>query len=106
MPNLPTLDQVNAAMAAVNTALQDMNVPPSFETTLNNLSNVLQGIQDAVIEKKEQDLVDALAANNDELQQLNKQISDMCKDLDQVSDTIRSVSNTVGTVASVIGALV
>jgi methyl-accepting chemotaxis protein len=106
MPNLPTLDQVNAAMAAVNTALQDMNVPVSFENTLNRLSNVLQGIQDAVIEKKEQDLVDALAANNGELQDLNRKINDMCKDLDHISDTIQSVSRAVGTVASVIGALV
>jgi chromosome segregation ATPase len=106
MPNLPTLQQVNAAKAAVNAALQDMNVPVSFEETLNNLSNVLQAIEDAVIEKREQELVDALADNNEELQGLNSKINDMCKDLDHVATVIKSVSTTVGTVASVVGALV
>lgn len=106
MPDTPTLAQVNAAMAAVTAALNDMNIPDGAEDILNDLSNILQSIQDAVIEKTEQDLVDALAANNDELQDLNKKICDLSDKLDSASATICKVSNTVGTIASIIGALI
>ncbi len=106
MPATPTLAQVNAAMAAVTAALNDMNIPDGAEDILNDLSNTLQSIQDAIIEKKEQDLVDALAADNSELQDLNQQICDLSDKLDSASETINKVSSTVGTIASIIGALV
>jgi len=57
MPATPTLAQINAAMAAVNAASQDINIPGEMEDALNDLSNVLQGMQDAIIEKTEPDLV-------------------------------------------------
>ncbi|HEY4323816.1 MAG TPA: hypothetical protein VGN20_07510 [Mucilaginibacter sp.] len=106
MPTTPTLAQVNDAMAAVNAALQDMNVPENFEDALNELSNTLQGVQDAIIEQTEQALINTLAADNAELQALNQKIKDLCNDLDQTTATIKNVSTTVGTIASIIGALV
>ncbi|HEY2583184.1 MAG TPA: hypothetical protein VGI43_15335 [Mucilaginibacter sp.] len=106
MPKTPTLAQVNKAMAAVSAALQDMTVPEDFEDTLNELSNTLQGIQDAIIEQTQQVLINTLAADNAELQALNQKINDLCNDLDQTTATIKTVATTVGTVASIIGGLV
>ncbi len=106
MSTTPTLAQINAAMAAVDAALQDTDITPELQTALDQLSNVLQGMYDATVAKTEQDLVDALAANNAELQALNTKVNELSAALDSASDTIQSVSNTVGTVASIIGALI
>src|SRR5579872_800305 len=102
----PTLEQIGAAMDAVNAALQDATVPPAAETSLNQLSNVLQAMQDALIEKTEQDLVDALAANNQQLQNLVKTVNDMSENLDNASATLQKVSTTAGTVISVLSSFI
>ena len=93
-------------MDAVNAALQDATVPPAAETSLNQLSNVLQAMQDALIEKTEQDLVDALAANNQQLQNLVKTVNDMSENLDNASATLQKVSTTAGTVISVLSSFI
>jgi len=51
-------------------------------------------------------LVDALAANNTELQALNKKINDLAGDLDKAAAAIQTVSTAVGKVAAAVAALV
>jgi archaellum component FlaC len=106
MPETPTSAQVNAAMAAVTSALADNTISEQMEDALNDLWNVLQAIQNAIIGNTEQALVAALAAQNTQLQALNQKINDLSAGLDKASATIQSVSNTVGAIASIVGALV
>ncbi|HEY4323828.1 MAG TPA: hypothetical protein VGN20_07570 [Mucilaginibacter sp.] len=103
---MPTLEQVNAAMAAVDTALQDINISQDMEDALNDLSNVLQRIQNATIAGMQQSLVNALAANNADLQALNKKIADLSAELDRTAATFQSLSRTLGTVVSAVTALI
>lgn len=106
MPATPTLEQVNAAMEAVKEAMQDITVAPEVQVILSGLSNVLQDIQDAIIEKTLDDLVNTLAADNDELQALNDKINALAGDLGNAAASVQKVAATVGIIASIIGALI
>lgn len=106
MANTPTLAQVHAAMQAVNEALLDNTISDEMEDALNELCNVLQGMEDAIIQDTEEALVNALADQNEQLQALNKKINDLASDLDVASEKIKSVSTTVGTIVSIVAALV
>ena len=106
MANTPTLEQVHAAMQAVNDALQDNTISEEMEDALNELCNVLQGMEDAIIQDTEEALVNALVGQNEQLQALNKKINDLACNLDTASEKIKSVSTTVGTIVSIVAALV
>ena len=106
MANTPTLAQVHAAMQAVNDALQDNTISEEMEDALNELCNVLQGMEDAIIQDTEEALVNALVDQNEQLQALNKKINDLACNLDTASEKIKSVSTTVGTIVSIVAALV
>lgn len=106
MANTPTLEQVHAAMQAVNDALQDNTISEEMEDALNELCNVLQGMEDAIIQDTEEALVNALVDQNEQLQALNKKINDLACNLDTASEKIKSVSTTVGTIVSIVAALV
>lgn len=106
MANTPTLAQVHEAMQAVNNALQDNTISEEMEDALNELCNVLQGMEDAIIQDTEEALVNALVDQNEQLQALNKKINDLACNLDTASEKIKSVSTTVGTIVSIVAALV
>jgi paraquat-inducible protein B len=101
----PTLDQVNAAMDAVNTALQDPSISDPLQSSLQNASNVLQETQDSLINKSEQDLVDALSASNTQLATLSQQVNDEVTALGKVSADIQKAANAIGGLTSVLAAI-
>lgn len=103
---LPTLPDVNAAIAAITAAQQNIDIPENVQDALGSLSNVLQDIADTIIENDEQTLVSSLSDSNKQLLNLIEQINQLSAGLDKTSATIQTVANAVGTVASIIGALV
>ncbi len=103
---LPTLPDVNAAIAAITAAQQNIDIPENVQDALGSLSNVLQDIADTIIENDEQTLVSSLSDSNKQLLNLIEQINQLSAGLDKASATIQNVANAVGTVASIIGALV
>jgi len=101
----PTLDQVNAAMDAVNAALQDPSITDSMQSSLENASNVLQDTQDSLINKSEQDLVNALSSSNSQLTALSQQVNDEVTALGKVSAGIQKAANVIGGLTIVLAAV-
>ena len=102
----PTPEEINEAMDAVNAARGADDISDAVKTQLEQMSNTLQDIQDAMIEQTEQALVDALASNNKELLDLTDKINQLATDLDKATATLKTVSSAVGALTSVLGALV
>jgi hypothetical protein len=101
----PTLNQVNTAMEAVNAALQDPSITNSLQCSLQNASNVLQDTQDTLINRSEQDLVDALSASNTQLAALSQQINDEVTALGKVSAAIQKAAGAIGALTGVLAAI-
>lgn len=101
----PTLEQVNAAMDTVNTALQDPSISDTMQSNLQNSSNVLQGIQDSLINKSEQDMVDSLSLGNAQLTALSQQINNEVTALGKVSADIQKAADAVGALTGIIASV-
>lgn len=101
-----TLAQVAEAIAAVEEALQDPNISDVLQRTLEKTSNQLQAIEDDIVFKAEQALMEALETDNKALEELNDDIDTLVDEMDHLTNTIQKVSNTVATVVSVISTAV
>jgi len=103
-------DQINDALTALQSALADAAnagpYSPDLEGTLDDITGLLQTMQNNLLTQSEQALLDALNANNAQLQKLNADIETYITSLGQTAATIKNVSNAIGIAVNVIGAVV
>ena len=103
-------DQLNDALAALQSALADAeNAGPynqDLDEILDDITGLLQSVQNDLLTQSEQALLDALNANNVQLQKLNDDIDAYITSLGQTAATIKKVSNAICTAVNVISAVV
>jgi len=103
-------DQINDALTALQSALDDAAnagpYSPDLEGSLDDITGLLQTVQNDLLTQSEQSLLDALNTNKAQLQKLNADIDAYTKSLGQTADTIKNVSNAIGIAVNVIGAVV
>ena len=103
-------DQINDALTALQSALDDAAdagpYSPDLEGTLDDITGLLQTVQNNMLTQTEQALLDALNTNNAQLQKLNADIDKYVTSLGQTAVTIKHVSNAICTAVNVIGAVV
>jgi uncharacterized protein with von Willebrand factor type A (vWA) domain len=100
-PKIKTLQQILAAMQAVNDA-EDPNNSSQLQQALDDTSNILQEMKNNIILGAEQGLVDSLNKDNASMQSLTATIGQMTADLNSLTATLTSLSNTIGTLVSII----
>jgi len=103
-------DQINDALTALQAALTDaLNAGPysqDLQDTLDNTTLQLQTIQNDLLAKSEQDLLDALSANNTQFKKLNADIDAYADSLHNAAVTVKKVSNAIAITVTVISAVV
>jgi predicted component of type VI protein secretion system len=103
-------DQINDALTVLRSALDDAADAGPYNAdlgeTLDDITGLLQTVQNDLLEKSEQALLDALNANNAQLQKLNADIDKYVTSLGQTAVTIKKVSNAISIAVNVISAVV
>jgi len=103
-------DQISDALTALQSALADAEnagpYSPDLEAALDDTTALLQTVQNNLLTQSEQALLDALNANNTQLQKLNDDIDKYIISLGQTAATIKTVSNAIGIAVNVISAVV
>ena len=106
---VPT-DQINDALTELQAALTDAaNAGPysqELQDVLDNTTLQLQLVQNNLLVKSEQDLLDALSNNNEQFKKLNSDIDAYADSLHNAAVTIKKVSNAIATTVTVISAVV
>ncbi|HXD94187.1 MAG TPA: hypothetical protein VNX01_13325 [Bacteroidia bacterium] len=99
---IKTLQQVNAAIQSVNQARLVPNITTEEEELLEDVSLTLHELQDNLILKSEQELVDAISLSADKLSVLTEQIKTASDKLDSVSNTLQKLSTILGALVTII----
>lgn len=103
-------DQINDALTALQASLTDAaNAGPysqDLQDMLDDTTLELQMVQNELLTKSEQDLLDALSSNNEQFKKLNADIDTYADSLHDAAVTIKKVSNTIAITVTVISAVV
>lgn len=103
-------DQIDDALSDIQQALIDAaDAGPytsGLQAKLDDVTLLLQTIENNLVLNTQQAILDALADSNAQLKQLNADIDAYTDRLDQFAALIKKVSNTIAITVSVISAVV
>jgi TRAP-type C4-dicarboxylate transport system substrate-binding protein len=99
---LKTLEQISKAMDEVNEASQNPENTPEEQKALDQISVMLQKMQNDIILKTEKELVSALNQPGKDLAELSKALNNSTEKLKKISKTVLAVSKTVGVLVQII----
>ncbi|WP_426672059.1 hypothetical protein ACPPVU_12590 [Mucilaginibacter sp. McL0603] len=95
-----TLQQVNAAIAALDQIAND-NTDPATAIIIEKISHGLETIKNDIISEAETALVNALGSDTKALNDLVAQIDAADTQLDKITGIVKTISTTIGTLVNI-----